>query len=559
VARSKIEFALGKREAAVNRRVGQWKSEHFTRRLWDKDPALWGQTSPAEIENRLGWLDLPSKTPIETDRWNRLAREIDEEGFTDIVLIGMGGSSLAPEVFASTLAPGEEGLRFHLCDTTHPAAISALEGAITPDKTAFIVSSKSGKTIETLSLFHYFYARIAGLKPEAGRHFIAVTDPGTPLEALATERSFRSIVRGDPDVGGRFSALSAFGLFPARLAGIDPARLLPLAADMERTCGPGTAEDGNPALRLGAALGELTLAGLDKVTFLASQSLKALPVWIEQLIAESTGKDGKGILPVVGERASAPDAYSKDRVFVHHALAEEENVTQNAILRSVEARGFPVVRIILETEDDLGAEMYRWEVAIAAACAVLSVHPFNQPDVEGAKRLAREAMDRSEGTGDAKGGSAGGADGLAIDLARDPAASWRGLDRLLAKRRPGDYIALQAYLEPSREMADRLQALRVRLSQLAQVPVTMGFGPRYLHSTGQLHKGGPDRGIFLQLVDTPAKDLPIPESEHTFRELIRAQSAGEWQALQALGRRVLRLELGAEARASLDALLNLLD
>ena len=590
MARSKIEFALGRHEAAVTRRLKQWRSEHFTRRLWDKDPALWTQKSAAEIENRLGWLDLPSRARNETETWNRLAREIVDEGITDVVLLGMGGSSLAPEVFASilgdngptvptgaapvtaatiaTAAAAAAGIprraagaarapRFHLCDTTHPAAISTLESEITHDRTVFVVSSKSGTTIETISLFRYFFARIARLasgRGEPGRHFIAVTDPGTPLETLAQERTFRSIVHGDPNVGGRFSALSAFGLLPACIAGIDPARLLPAAAEMERICGPGIPEDANPALRLGAALGELALAGLDKITFLASQSLRALPIWIEQLIAESSGKDGKGMLPIVCERASAPDSYSKDRVFVHNALADEENVTHNAILRSVEARGFPVVRITLGTGDDLGAEMYRWEIATAAACAAIGVHPFNQPDVEGAKRLAREAMERArEKSPETPSGD------FAPDPAKDPASTKRELDGLLSGRRPGDYIAVQAYLGPSREIADLLQAVRMRLNQLTQLPVTTGFGPRYLHSTGQFHKGGPNRGIFLQLVDEPAVDLPIPESGHTFADLIRAQSAGDWQALKSLGRRALRFNLGADPRDGLKALLHILE
>jgi transaldolase/glucose-6-phosphate isomerase len=553
VTESGMDFQLGTYQSLVDRRLGQWKREHLGRRLWDKDPAVWGQASDAEITNRLGWLKLPNQSCDEIGRWSALRDEILGDGITSVVLLGMGGSSLAPEVFQSTFGSAAGHPALVVLDSTHPQAVRDLEGRLALGRTLFVVSSKSGTTIETLSFFRYFFSRLsqlgAQLGDRPGRHFVAITDPGTPLETLGRERGFRRVEFAPNEVGGRYSALSAFGLLPASLAGVHVQELVRRAASMAAACGPAAPEEANPGVRLGAALGELALAGRDKLTFLASPSLASLPQWLEQLVAESTGKAGKGIVPIVDEPApesvgtgasdpsGAPGAYGKGRVFVEIRLASEASAQHDRLLASAASEGHPVVRITLADRTDLGAEMYRWEVATAAACAVLGVHPFDQPDVELAKKLARRVMDV------AREGAGPGAAGLAAPAvsAADSAAVERALAALLTRRTPGDYLSLQAYLAPTPATTSLLQETRARLGRQTGLPTTLGYGPRFLHSTGQLHKGGPDTVVCVQLVDDPRDDLAIPETAYSFGGLIAAQSLGDFEALTQRGRRVLRL------------------
>ncbi|MCH7979590.1 MAG: hypothetical protein IH935_11540, partial [Acidobacteria bacterium] len=493
-----------------------------------------------------------------------LAESAKAEGISHVVLLGMGGSSLAPEVFQRTFgnAPGYPELR--VLDSTHPEAVRAVEAAVDLPRTLFLVSSKSGTTTETLSFFHYFWQRLSqtgsGEKTGApGSRFVAITDPGTPLEKLASERGFRRVFSAPEDVGGRYSALTVFGLVPAALIGVDVRRLLERAGQMAGACSSpsihehsGLAE--NPGLALGAVLGAAARSGQDKLTLLASSSLDALPQWIEQLIAESTGKDGKGIIPVVGEPLGAPETYGTDRLFVRLCIRGEENAALESRTAALEAAGHPVVRINLSEKEDLGQEFFRWEVAVAAAGAVLGIHPFNQPDVQLAKKLAREAMAAKSGRAKGMG------DERVRELSVERSEELKGtLGSWLQEAQAGDYLAIHAYMAPAMGTAAALQNLRAKLRDRLHLATTVGFGPRFLHSTGQLHKGGPKTGLFLQLVDEPATDLPVPEMTYSFGALIRAQAMGDFQALRQRGRRVLQVNMGNDVPAGLRGLLAALD
>ncbi|NIM52083.1 MAG: bifunctional transaldolase/phosoglucose isomerase [Gemmatimonadales bacterium] len=540
------QLSLGTYQEAVNARVRELHHAHVCRRLWEKDPTIWSATPAPELTDRLGWLALPELMHEQLDEVQRFAAGVREEGLPHVVLLGMGGSSLAPEVFASTFgsAPGWPDLI--VLDSTHPAAVHAVERRIDPSETLFVVSSKSGTTLETLSLFRTFWDRVGGSVDDPGRRFVAITDPETPLERLARDRGFRKVFRAPKDVGGRYSALSVFGLVPAALTGIDVHLLLDRAWTMAEAGAFCVAEASSPGLVLGSALGELAQAGRDKVTFFTSSALASFPAWLEQLIAESTGKDGKGILPVEAEAATSPDVYGADRAFVLFTLEGDEDAELESRLTALEAAGHPVVRTRLDQKADLAQEMFRWEVAVAVASAVLGIHPFNQPDVQLAKDLARQAMAagaqaRGETGGEGRAeASADQPDGLV-----EQAADWLG------RVKPGDYVALQAYLAPTLETADALQEIRIALRDRLRIATTLGYGPRFLHSTGQLHKGGPNTGLFLQLVDEPGEDFAVPETDYTFGALIRAQARGDYGALLQRGRRVLRVNLGSDVAAGL--------
>jgi transaldolase/glucose-6-phosphate isomerase len=524
-------------------RLSGWEDAEFAPRLWRKDPTLWSPDPLPEITDRLGWLDLPVAMAAEAEPLGAFAREIAGEGVEHAVVLGMGGSSLAPAVFAHTFGDTPGFPRLSVLDTTHPDAVRAAAERLDPKTTLFVVSSKSGTTTEMLSLFRFFWWRsLSASGAQAGRHFVAVTDPGTPLAALARERGFRAVFTAPPDVGGRYSALTPFGLVPAALAGADDAALLASGRAMAQACGPGVPARSHPGLRLGAALGELALAGREKVTFVTSPSLAAFPDWIEQLLAESTGKDGRGLIPVAGEPLGAPPAYGEDRFFV--ALLRGGDVPRELAegLTALERAGHPVARFTLNRPADLGGEMFRWEVATAAAGAILGVHPFDQPDVQLAKELASRAMQA------ATEGRAASGDAPAIAEGADFAAELGGW---LAGVRAGDYLGIQAYLPPSPAITGALRHLQARLHERTGLAVTLGYGPRFLHSTGQLHKGGPAKGRFVQLLDTPHEDVAVPEASYTFGTLIRAQADGDAQALRQRGRRLLRLRLPADLEGGL--------
>ena len=529
-----VSFALTGSEAAAQERLQLWKHDDVACRLWRHDPTLWADEDTPEITNRLGWLDLPASMQDEADRIMRFAGEVNDP-FDQAVVLGMGGSSLAPEVFSEVFDPADGYLDVTVLDSTHPAAVEALERDLDLDRTLFIVASKSGSTAETLSFFRYFWDQVSDRTDAPGDHFVATTDPGTPLEDLADERNFRATFLAPPDVGGRYAALTPFGLVPAALLGLDLHELLGRAWSASEASAFCVEAPNNSGLELGAALGELARAGLNKVTFFTSPSLSAFPAWQEQLIAESTGKDDAGIVPVAGEPLADPDAYDDDRVFVYFGLAGDEDDVHPAALEALREAGHPVLRFRLDDRYDLAREMYRWEMGVAMAGVVLNIHPFNQPNVEAAKKLARQAM--SDGLNDGA---------TRTFVASDPGAIEHAIDSWLDDVESGGYISVQAYLPPNPDTTEALTDLVRTLRDETGLATTLGYGPRFLHSTGQLHKGGPANGLFLQIVDAPTEDLAVPETDYTFRELIDAQAIGDYQALRERGRTVLRVRASAD-------------
>ncbi|HEY2989050.1 MAG TPA: phosphoheptose isomerase, partial [Candidatus Binatia bacterium] len=475
-----------------------------------------------------------------------LADQVKADGIDHVVLLGMGGSSLAPEIFQQTFGNTAGYPKLQVLDSTHPAAVKAVQAGIDLARTIFLVSSKSGTTTETHSFFYYFWDKLKQITGSPGTHFVAITDPGTPLEKLAKERNFRATFNAPDDVGGRYSALTVFGLVPAALIGVDVGEILARARRMCEACGPSVADADNPGLILGAALGELTLVKRDKVTFLCSPSLAAFPTWAEQLIAESTGKDRKGIVPVANENAAAAEKYGDDRCFVYLMLEGDQNHVVDRQVVALEANGYPVVRVELHDKYDLGQEFFRWEFAVAAAGAAIGIHPFNQPDVQLAKDLAKKAMESAGNKGGKKPREEFAAeDG---DALREAVASW------LAKKKARDYVVVQAYIDPSADHTERLKGICALIQDRLGVATTLGFGPRFLHSTGQLHKGGPNSVLVLQIVDRPADNLSVPETNYTFDALIQAQALGDFAALKQRRRRVLRVNLGNDTTGGLNLL-----
>jgi transaldolase/glucose-6-phosphate isomerase len=518
-----IEINAGDVQPAIDARLAAWEESDFAKRLWDRDPTLWFNPPRDEITNRLGWL-CPGSTNG-SDAINEFVTAALDEGLTYVVLLGMGGSSLAPEVFASVFR-GSDGPKLTVLDSTHPDVVARVADAVDPATTLFIVASKSGTTLETMSFFRILWDRTSAALDDPGSRFIAITDPDSLLARLGDERDFRAVFLAPADVGGRFSALIEFGLVPAALVGVDLGRLLAGADEAAFACGPGVAVDENPALRLGAALGEFALAGRDKIVFGPESVFASLPVWIEQLIAESLGKDGMGMLPVAD--GSAPPA--PDRLPFTIGLS---GTTTSEV---------PSVTMTLDDAYDLGGAMYTLEMATAAAGAILGVHPFDQPDVQLAKSLAHTAM--TEGLG--------GFD--VTEWTLDDETTTDNLRALLSSAEPGGYVAIQAYLDPTGATAQRLDALADLIADATGAAVTIGYGPRFLHSTGQFHKGGPDGGVFLQIVDHPARDLDVPETDYSLGKLITAQSLGDQAALRDRDRPVGMVSLGTAGSADLPRL-----
>ena len=542
------DLHLGKLQSRVERRLKTWQAQQFGSRLWKKDPTLWSADPVAELTDRLGWLRMPESMQKQVEALRQFAEKAKADGMHHVVVLGMGGSSLAPEVFQHGFGnqPGYPALM--VLDSTHPAAIRSIEGKIDLARTLFLVSSKSGTTTETNSFFYYFWDKLKQLKAEPGEHFAAITDPGTPLEKLAGERKFRAVFSAPEDIGGRYSALTVFGLVPAALIGLDVEDILKRARHMSETCGGSVPERENPGLVLGAALAEFTLAKRDKITFLCSPSLTAFPAWIEQLIAESTGKDRKGIVPVAGEKLGAPEKYGADRAFVYLRYESDENHELDRQVAGLEANGHPVLRIEMLEKTDLAQEFFRWEVAIAAAGSALGIHPFNQPDVQLAKDLATKAMR------EARTGSRRRAKLKEEVSASDDAAMQQAASSWTSKAKPRDYVSVQAYISPTPEHDAALQRISEALRNRLGAAVTVGYGPRFLHSTGQLHKGGPNTVLVLQIVDQPTDDLPVPETDYTFGALIEAQAMGDFTALKQRRRRALRINLGNDTKAGLERL-----
>jgi glucose-6-phosphate isomerase len=529
------EAQLGAIEGAVNKRLEQLEQAAVVRRIAEKDAGLWKSngSTQAEIRERLGWLQVADRMEERVPELEALRKELVSEGFSDAVLMGMGGSSLAPEVFRQTFGAPSGALDVHVLDTTDPAAIIALETSIDVRKTVFIVASKSGTTLETLSHYRHFWQQ-AGQK---GGQFIAITDPGTPLAEEATRRGFRRSFLNPPDIGGRYSALSYFGLVPAALGGVDLAGLLDRAATMTQACSPSVPTGENPGAWLGAVFAEASKVGRDKITIVAPSAIQSFGVWAEQLIAESTGKEGKGLVPVADEALGTPAVYGNDRLFVRLALPGDDGPSALAALGKA---GHPVVTLKLSDPLAIGAEFFRWEYAIAVAGAILGINVFDQPNVQEAKDLTKKVL--SEGNPPTVGEG--------IRWAGQPGATLEAaIQALLGQVRAGDYVALLAFVAPTAEHDRALNAIRLAIRDTYRVATTVGYGPRYLHSTGQLHKGGPNTGVFLQLVGDDADDLPIPGEKFSFGVLKQAQALGDFQALRNHGRRVLRIQARDVAQA----------
>ena len=539
-AGSPIQAQLGAYQAAVDQALAQMAAADVLKRIEQRDYTVW-RDDPAEIRNRLGWLDAPAGMGTTVPRLQALRQTLLAEGYSDVLLLGMGGSSLAPEVFYNIFGGDPAGLRLAVLDSTDPGAVLAQVARLNPATTLFIVATKSGGTVETFSFFKYFYNwTVDALGAEAaGAHFVAITDPGSKLQAVAGQLQFRDTFLADPNVGGRYSALTFFGLLPAALVGVDVAQLLDRAQAVRK-------DDG---ATLGAILGALAKAGRDKVTFVTSPALANFGDWVEQLIAESTGKDGTGILPVVGEALGDPAVYGADRLFVYLRLAGADAAqgAHDAALAALAAAGHPVVTIRLHDLYDVGGQFFLWELATAVAGHLLGIQPFDQPNVESAKVLARQMVAAYHELG---------------RLPEDTPAplSSTALRAFLAASRPGDYIALQAYVPPTPATTAALNALRLALRDRLHLATTVGYGPRFLHSTGQLHKGDGNNGLFIQFTADVLQDAPIPDeagaaaSGMSFGVLIQAQALGDGQALRDAGRRVIRFHLGTDVVGGLERL-----
>ncbi len=554
---------LGGLQKRLDATLEEMKKQRILERIWEKDHTVWRE-DPAEISNRLGWLDLPESMTEKCPEILNFVEEAREAGFTRALLLGMGGSSLAPEVFRMVFGVQEGFLNLHVLDSTHPQKVQHFAEHLPLEKTLFIVSTKSGGTVETLSLFKYFYRKTADLVgAAANRQFIAITDPGSALEALAQELNFRQIFRNDPNIGGRFSALSYFGLVPAALIGVNIEEILKRARVAAEHSRLDPLQGNNKAAVLGAMMGAFAEAGQDKLTLLASPALRSLGAWIEQLIAESTGKDGRGILPVDLEPLQAPSVYQADRYFVYTRLVNETQLNER-VSQLAEA-GLPVLSSQLADRYDLGGEFFNWEFAAAAAGWKMGVQPFDQPDVESAKVAAREMMKAYQESGVLPQPAPVFQDDqcavFAEDRPADLSEAWQTLLARLASQ-PRGYLGIHAYLPADSAVDAGLLAVRTELLRRFGLAVTVGYGPRFLHSTGQLHKGDAGRGVFLQITNEIKDDLPIPdspksgESSISFGVLINAQALGDARALQSKGRPVVRVHLKGDIYRGLKMLLD---
>jgi len=505
--RERQRTTLSRMLAPVSDRLTQMDRDRIVERIWRKDHTVW-KDDPTEITNRLGWLSVVDLMHERIGELDTFAKQAAADGFETAVLLGMGGSSLAPEVFASTFGVADGMLELIVLDTTHPVTVDRVTQHLELPKTIFIVASKSGTTTETLSHFAHFWE----LAPN-GNQFVAITDPGTPLEALARDHGFRAVFPNPNDIGGRYSALSYFGLVPAALIGAPLNAVLDRAEEMEIASERIVPAAQSPGATLGVVMGEAAKGGMDKLTLVLPQEIASFGNWVEQLIAESTGKEGKGVVPVVGEPLAGPNVYGSDRVFV--AIGDHDG------LDALENFGHPVTRLAFEDREQIGGEFFRWEMATAVAGYVLGINPFDQPNVQEAKDATKQIL--SSGT------------------VEDP--GFDDLGALLKEIGEGDYVSILAYLDRTSETEEVLQRTRVAIRDRFRVATTVGFGPRYLHSTGQLHKGGPNNGVFIEVVDPErSADVPIPGQPYTFGTLIDAQALGDLRSLRAQDRRVARVK-----------------
>ena len=525
-------------EPMVAERIARASEERVAHRLWRRDETLWG--GGPEIVDRLGWLTIADQMLDAAVDMREFAREVAADGITDVVLLGMGGSSLAPEVLRRSFSSRAEGLRLHVLDSTDPGAVLARERAVELSRTLFIVSTKSGGTVETLSLFRHFEDRVREtVDGDAGAHFAAVIDPGSSLVSLARQHGFRRTFLNPPDIGGRYSALSYFGLVPAALMGVDVSALLEGAQIAEQACASHEGSERNPGLWLGCALAALAEQGRDKLTFLIDEPLGSFGLWGEQLVAESLGKRGKGIVPVAGEPIGPPAAYGLDRVFMH--LAATDAGSEGFASRAAELgrSGHPVITVPVSGPEDLGRVFFVAEYAVAVAGWALGVNPFDQPNVQEAKGITTGMLDRYA------------RDGALPEVAE---ADDGALRRLLGRLEPPHYLSLMAYAESSWALDQAAESLRVAVRDATRAATTFGYGPRFLHSTGQLHKGGPPTGVFLQLLHDGPEDVEVPGAGHTFSTLKHAQATGDLEALRSHGLPAERVRLEGDPVEALERL-----
>jgi transaldolase / glucose-6-phosphate isomerase len=565
---SRLKTSLPEKLAAsVKSAISEWQTSGKMKRLWQKDSSLW---TGADEANWLGWLDITEEQIAHRDQLRKVAADIQSGGFQHVLLLGMGGSSLCPEVFRMTFGKIPGFPELHVLDSTDPAQVKGFESKIDIARTLFIVSSKSGSTLEPNIFKQYFFERtkqVIGAQ-KAGEHFIAITDPGSKMQQVAEGDHFRAIFYGRPSIGGRYSALSNFGMVPAAVMGLDTKKFLDRTAEMVRACGPGVSVEENPGAVLGIILGTAAVAGHDKVTIVTSQGISDVGAWLEQLLAESTGKLGRGIIPVDREQLAAPGAYGNDRVFVQIRLESETDAGLDARISALESVGHPVVRIAMADIYDLGQEFFRWEVATAVAGSILGINAFNQPDVEASKIATRSLTTEYEKTGSLPPETSVVQD-QGIKLFTDEKNSaaltkTAGEDRSLGgylkahldRINAGDYFAVLGYLPMTAEHEAKLQELRHAVRDKKHVATCLGFGPRFLHSTGQAYKGGPNSGVFLQITCDDAIELPVPGQKYTFGVVKAAQARGDFQVLADRGRRALRVHLGRDVEAGLATLLS---
>lgn len=562
-----LRASLGKYSAAVNAALQQAEERGVISRIWRKDASLWKDDEAHQkiIRNSLGWLTVAEEMVRMTDELIAFADEIREAAnFKHVMLCGMGGSSLCPEVLRQTFGHQAGHPEVLVLDSTDPDALASFGKQIDISHCVFIIASKSGTTTEPLVFYKYWYERVRLHKPDPGASFVAITDPGTRMEEMATADKFRRIFLNPTDIGGRYSALSYFGMVPAALVGVDIRKLLARAIAMKLRCAPEVPVLGNPGLRLGVIMGECAQAGRDKLTIITDHKVSALGLWIEQLVAESTGKEGKGILPVNGEALGPAEVYSDDRLFVSIAVGEIDAETQSK-LNALEAAGHPVIYRTLSDVHDLGAEFFLWEMATAVAGWRLAINPFDQPNVQESKDATKALLEYFITHGELEQQTPLVSDGTVAVYADErmrstspPSSLKEALQAHLAKAKPGDYIALLDYFEESPEIEATIQAIRTHLRNTTKCATTTGYGPRYLHSTGQLHKGGPNTGVFIQITAPDKIDLPIPEQPYTFSILKQAQAMGDFRSLLAHGRRAIRVHVGDDVLLGLKRLKELI-
>lgn len=531
-------------DEASTRILEDLAGSHTIERIWTRDHTVW-KPNPEEIENRLGWLTVLDQMQDGLSDLRTFAQAAREAHITDVVLLGMGGSSLGPEVLRCTFGPSKGAPRLWVLDSTVPGWVRQVTNAIQPAHTLFLVASKSGGTIEVMSLFAHFWNLVHRTRGHrGGAQFVAITDPGTGLERLARERGFGRIFTNQPDIGGRYSVLSYFGLVPAALLGLNVEKLLTRALAMREACRHTASPQDNPGAILGSIMAAMARAGRDKVTLITSPTLNSFGLWVEQLLAESTGKEGTGLVPIAGEPLAPPSAYGTDRFFVCLRLRGDRNASLDRSLAALHKAGHPIFRLNLNDRYDLGAEFFRWEFATAVAGHVLGIHPFDQPNVQESKdntaRVLKEVDSR----------------GRLPALPTPPPR--QALAQLLEQAAPHRYVAILAYTTPSPQIDAALRALRKAIVVRHQIASTAGYGPRYLHSTGQLHKGGPNSGLFLELVDAMKPDLPIPEQSYTFGTLAQAQALGDLQSLHSHQRPAVRISLGSDPVRTIRRLVALL-